>query len=182
MIKSPRFRFAEESPMSFRSKVLRLFLDEDISPEDAEMALCQVLNHIRDMRNLLRVLKEMKLKPCDMKWSEILEFIVAIERSGSAVAYISRGWKDPGFRMFNTIEIPPEKLASFRAYANEFMDVCATQLISVAGHDKLNGNKQYYELELAVPIYADNLTRKTLEDALDALETVTGKIYQLLKE
>ncbi|MBI4833683.1 MAG: hypothetical protein HY811_02530 [Planctomycetes bacterium] len=158
---------------SMKNEIFKLLITNNVPFEGAETILSQCLNFMKNTGKLGEVVHSLGLELSRFRQNEALEFYYDIKKDGEDLAYISKGWEDPGFRLGELIIIPFKDLNIFRQNSDKILNICSTQVIACG----VNATpKSELQLDLTIPIYQDGLTAKTLKDALDTMKTCVTKI------
>lgn len=95
-------------------------------------------------------------------WNDELELYYDITRNGEDVAFISKGWNDPGFRIAEMVQVPAERVAQL----DEVRQYCNSNgvVFSVLGPTPSG-----VEVVLEQVIYSTGFDGRTLSLALSTL-------------
>jgi len=110
-----------------------------------------------------------------------LELYYDIFRANHSVGYIAKGWKDPGFRIGDAINIMRgEEEVAYKAHSHEIMRFCATNGIVIS----IDETTEAMDLQLEGLIYTEGFNRhtflKTLETVIECVEKAKGFIPRVV--
>jgi hypothetical protein len=108
---------------------------------------------------------------------EHLELYYDMRRDEVDLGYISKGRKDPGFRIGNLIEIPRDREPSFAGLEAQIRRLCATNGLGVTVSKTEHG----IEMQVDAVIYSDGFNKKTFRQTVDTVQEVVEKIQKMLE-
>lgn len=156
------------------------FLDQaGLPPEGTAGVLWRCLSYVRNKKMVEDIAREMELSLSGFQTNEDLELYYDITKAGRSVGYISKGWKDPGFRIGDIMVLDEESLDAFRRKSDKVLNVCATQGIACGAH-AVEGNK--LQLDFSICIYQEGFNAPTFARALETFEMGMNKVRSLLSE
>ena len=106
-----------------------------------------------------------KLK--NFKKNKSLELYFAIYRGNKNICYISKGWRDPGFRIGAFAEIH-KGIADFKERLNYIEKICSRDFIGLEYQTKQGDGNVCISLEVAV--YKSGFNEKVLKEVVEILE------------
>jgi len=121
------------------------------------------------------------VKECGLKLSlfianDELELYYNLKRGRHDMGYISKGWEDPGFRIGDIIEIPKNKLDSFKANVYNILRFCATNGIGMT----VSETKDAVTIHMDGVIYSEGFNKDTFMKTLETLNECVEKAESLL--
>lgn len=102
-------------------------------------------------------------------WNEDLELYYDIAKDGEEVAFISKGWDDPGFRLGELVTVAGENVDRLEDVKN----FCNTNGIVMSFQENGESN---YEVVLEQVIYSTGFDGRTFSQALSTLIECSGKL------
>lgn len=156
------------------------FLDQVGSPpEQTAGVLWRCLSYVRNKKMMEDIAREMELSLSGFQTNENLEIYYDIGKAGRTIAYISKGWEDPGFRIGDMMVLDERSLDAFRRKSDKVLNVCATQGIACGAH-AVEGDK--LQLDFSICIYQEGFNAPTFARALETFEMGMNKVRSLLSE
>lgn len=155
-----------------------VFLDKmGLPPDQAGGVLWRCFSHVRDKRMIEEIASEMELSLSGFQTNEDVEVYYDVGKAGRMIAYISKGWEDPGFRIGDMMVLDEKGLDAFRRKSDKVLNVCATQGIA-CGALAVEGEK--LQLDFSICIYQEGFNGPTLARALETFELGMNKVRSLL--
>jgi hypothetical protein len=161
-----------------RDELLDLLAKSSTSSDEDLSALLQCADQIRNRRIVERTAKECGLRLDRFLSDEILELYYDLKRGRHDVGYISKGWKDPGFRIGDVVEMSKTSIQSFKEHVFPLLKFCAVRGVGITFEEK----EDVVEIQMDSVIYPDGFNKKVFEQVLhylnDCVERVNGLIRQ----
>jgi hypothetical protein len=102
-------------------------------------------------------------------WNEDLELYYDIAKDGEEVAFISKGWDDPGFRLGELVTVSGDKIHRLE----DVKKFCATNGIVMSFQENEMSD---YEVVLEQVIYSTGFDGRTFAQALSTLIECSDKL------
>ena len=160
---------------SLRNKILAVLSKSKASVDDMLKALSQCQSHILSRMATEEIARECGLKLARYTSNQDLEFYYDIHKGRHCVGYISKGWKDPGFRIGDVIRIPERKAGLFQVNAYHILRFCAVRGITMTVEE----TKDAIEVHMDGVIYSDGFNKNTFTKTLETLNECVEKIREL---
>jgi len=109
--------------------------------------------------------------------NEHLELYYDMSRDGIDLGYISKGRKDPGFRIGDLIEIPRFREPIFTAVAARIRSLCASNGLGMT----VNESEDTVEIQMDAVIYADGFNKKTFRQTVETVHECAEKVRKMLE-
>ena len=126
---------------------------------------------------------EQTTKECGLKLSgflanDDLELYYDLKQGRHDVGYISKGWKDPGFRVGDLIKVPKSSIPVLKTNAYNLLKFCATRGVAVTIEEKSDS----VQLQMDSVIYSDGFNKKVFAQVLESLNECADKVHELFSE
>ena len=105
----------------------------------------------------------------DFLWNEELELYYGIAKNGEEVAFISKGWDDPGFRLGELVTVSEDRLGRL----DDVKNFCNTNGIVMSFQENEESD---YEVMLEQVIYCTGFDGRTFAQALSTLIECSDKL------
>jgi hypothetical protein len=128
-------------------------------------------------RNLIEKLaEEMKLELYGFLTNKALELYYDIKWQESDIAFISKGWTDPGFRLGQIIRLSENELEQVKTSSLDFISFCSTQGVAVSGRIRDGA----YSLELLDNLYLEGFNRATFAGTLESIGKCVTQLRKIV--
>ena len=168
-----------QNAYSLVQNILAFLNQVGLPPEQAAGVLWRCFSHVRNKKMIEDIAGEMDLSLSGFQTNEDLEIYYDIGKGGRTIAYISKGWEDPGFRVGDTMVLDEKSLDAFRRKSDKVLNVCATQGVA-CGAQAVEGDK--LQLDFSICIYQEGFNAPTFARALETFEMGMNKVRSLLSE
>ncbi len=161
-----------------RDHILTLLSDSTTSVTADLEALAQCEAYIRNRMIVGGIARECGLTLGGFLTNDVLELYYDIKRGRHDLGYISKGWRDPGFRIGDVVEIDPWEADVLKANTSYIMRFCAANGITMT----IQESPTALTLHLDGVIYSEGFNRDTFLKTLDTLNACVEKIHTLIPE
>jgi hypothetical protein len=157
---------SDKTSNPIRNQIIDVLRKSSSSADEKLTALLHCVSHIRDRINIEQTIKECGLNMTGSDFYENFEFYYDLMLGHRDVAYISKGWDDPGVRIGDIIEVPKTNIPDIKAKipdlkANIFalLRFCAMQGVGVSFEEK----DDVVEIQMDSVIYTEGFNKKVFE-------------------
>ena len=162
---------------SLRDQIFKLIETQSISHDQIIRALAECRNYYIDQAVLEKIAKESGYKLSNFQTNQFLELFYDISKGRYDIGYISKGWKDPGYRIGNILAIPSVRMRALQDCILKIMNICAVRGFSTTIMDK----KDYAELHIDAVAYTEGFNQKVFVHMVENLNECVEKTYELLR-
>ena len=162
-----------EKPQDLVQELLTKIGQGHISMEEAEAAVARCVSFLRDKKLLEAIAREIGISLSGFRTTDVMEMYYDVGWKGMDFCSISKGWKDPGFRIGEVITLGADQIERFQQNAVNVLNTCATHGVG-CGVQIAEGNK--LQLDLSVCLYQEGLSATALKNAFEAFELCMNKV------
>ncbi|MFA5118806.1 MAG: hypothetical protein WC695_08165 [Candidatus Omnitrophota bacterium] len=159
-----------------KDKLDAWFSKQNFSEEEIMDLLEQNLRQRKNIKLVKDCIKDAGLGISGLVSNDKLELYFDIYKNKKSVCYVSKGWKDPGFRIGELIDIDKD-IAGFKEKFYKIFYNCSSNLMSVSVSEP---SDKFVSLSLEIGIYRDGFNAKVLRDAIETLEKTLKAISKIL--
>ena len=158
-------------------KALLGLLQENRVPQDVAQRLLSQCGHaLSDSALVEAIARTLDYGLSGFQSDEALGLYYDVARGDAELGYISKGWDDPGFRLGDILDLPPDAIEAFRQNADTILEICASQLVAVG----VRSSTASFELDLTIPIYEGGLNPETFSAAFDNLSECARRVREVI--
>ncbi len=157
-----------------RDQILNLLRESTTSAEEDLLALGQCAAHIRNRRIVGEIAAACRMTLTGFLMNDQLELYYDIKRGRHSMGYIAKGWKDPGFRIGDGVEIDPWEADAFHARLPELMKFCAVRGIAITATKQPIGTDAHVDGVLYSGGFNAETFRQTLENLNECVEKISS--------
>lgn len=152
------------------ASVILRSIDEAAPPRGVALsALSYCRNQLENRTNVETAILVSGCSTTGFLWNEDLELYYDIAKNGEDVAFISKGWDDPGFRLGQIVTVSGDKTDQLE----DVKKFCGTNgiVMSIQENDESD-----YEVVLEQVIYSTGFDGRTFSQALSTLIECSNKL------
>ncbi len=143
----------------------------------ATKALCQSIDFLRDVDRFNAVVSELGLEVSGVRSDDDLALYWDVSHSGRDVAFIYRGWDDPGFGIGECVPVSADEMPVFMAQANAIITFLATNGLALTTEPMPGGG---FWLNMTTAIYSSGFNAGVVGAALGTIAECTGTVRRMV--